>query len=376
MNEEAQRTAPAGDEPAAAPPAKDPVRRWTLIVLALVVLLIAWYLRSDRVTPYTSQARVHALVVPIAPEVSGIVTTVAVASNQVVAAGDVLFELETDSYELALQNAAGAVESARQATGASESTVEAARAAVTAAEAALTRARQDAERMRAIREEDPGAVSDRRVESAEASLAVAQSQLDAARADLEKAKRSLGEVGDDNAQVRQALAGLEQAQLNLRRTQVRAPSDGVVTDVRVDKGNFAGAGHAQMTFISTSEVWVQADFTENNLGHLETGDRVKMVFDVLPGRIVEGTVRDIGFGVQVDSAPLGSLPTIKNDQSWLRSAQRFPVVIAFALPDPGDARLLKVGSQVSVVAFTGEHWMFNPLASFHIWLVSKLTYAY
>jgi multidrug resistance efflux pump len=352
------------------------VRRWTLIVLVLTLLLLAWYLRSDRVTPYTSQARVHALVVPIAPEVSGIVTTVAVASNQLVEEGQVLFELQTDSYDLALQNAEGALETARQATGASESTVEAARAGVTAAEAALTRSRQDAERMQAIREEDPGAISERRVESAEAGLAVAQSQLEAAKADLEKAIRSLGDVGDDNSQVQQALAGLNQAQLNLERTRVVAPSDGVVTDVRVDKGNFAGAGMAQMTFISTSEVWVEADFTENNLGHLDEGDRVELVFDVLPGKVIDGTVRNIGFGVKVDSAPLGSLPTIRNDQNWLRTAQRFPVVISFELPDRADARLLKVGSQVSVVAYTGEHWMFNPLAALYIWLVSKLTSAY
>jgi hypothetical protein len=52
------------------------------------------------------------------------------------------------------------------------------------------------------------------------------------------------------------------------------------------------------------------------------------------------------------------------------------VVISFELPDRADARLLKVGSQVSVVAYTGEHWMFNPLAGLYIWLVSKLTYAY
>ena len=384
MSEESQKNeAQAENDQAAQPPVatqkaskpKDPVRRVTLIVLLVTVALLAWYLRSDRVTPFTSQARVHALVVPIAPEVSGIVTSVNVGSNQVVKAGDILFQLETDSYDLALKNAQAVLETARQSSGASESTVEAAKAAVDAAQAALVRSRQDAVRMRNIRDEDPGAISERRVESAEASLAVSQSQLEAAQADLEKARRALGETGDNNSQVQQALAALDQAELNLERTRVRAPSDGVVTDVRVDKGNFAGAGMAQMTFISTSDVWVQADYTENNLGHLEEGDPVEMVFDVLPGQRIEGTVRNIGYGVNVDKAPLGKLPTIQNDSDWLRSAQRFPVVISFSIPD-SDLRLLKVGSQVSVVAYTGEHWLMNPLAGFHIWLVSILTYAY
>ncbi len=374
MSEESQNNeAQAESSPATKP--KDPVRRVTLIVLLVTVALIAWYLRSDRVTPYTSQARVHALVVPIAPEVSGIVTSVNVGSNQVVKAGDILFQLETDSYDLALKNAQAVLETARQSSGASESTVEAAKAAVDAAQAALVRSRQDAVRMRNIRDEDPGAISERRVESAEASLAVSQSQLEAAQADLEKARRALGETGDNNSQVQQALAALDQAELNLARTRVRAPSDGVVTDVRVDKGNFAGAGMAQMTFISTSDIWVQADYTENNLGHLEEGDTVEMVFDVLPGQTIEGKVRNIGYGVNVDKTPLGKLPTIQNDSDWLRSAQRFPVVISFSLPD-SDLRLLKVGSQVSVVAYTGEHWVMNPLAGFYIWLVSILTYAY
>lgn len=366
---------PKTEKSAAAKP-KDPVRKVTLIVLLVTVALVAWYLRSDRVTPFTSQARVHALVVPIAPEVSGIVTSVEVGSNQVVKAGDILFTLETDSYDLALKNAQAVLETARQSSGASESTVEAAKAAVDAAQAALIRSRQDAVRMRNIRNEDPGAISERRVESAEASLAVSQSQLEAAQADLEKARRALGETGDNNSQVQQALAALDQAELNLARTRVRAPSDGVVTDVRVDKGNFAGAGMAQMTFISTSDIWVEADFTENNLGHLEEGNEVAMVFDVLPGRTVEGRVRNIGYGVNVDQTPLGKLPTVRNDTDWLRSAQRFPVVISFSLSDPADLRLLKVGSQVSVVAYTGEHWLLNPLAGFYIWLVSKLTYAY
>ena len=355
---------------------KDPVRRWTLIVLIITVLLLAWYLRSDRVTPYTSQARVHALVVPIAPEVSGTVASVEVKGNQVVEAGQVLFTIDSESYDLALQNAEAVLESARQATGAGESGVEAARASVASAEASVNQARADAVRMRRIREQDPGAISERRVESAEASLAVAEGRLEGARANLESAIRGLGEQGDQNAQVQQALAALEQARLNVARTIIRAPSDGVVTDVRVDKGNFAGAGAAQMTFISRDEVWVQADFTENNLGHVEEGDSTEIVFDVLPGKVIEGTVRNVGFGVQVDSAPLGQLPTIQNDQNWLRAAQRFPVVVSFKLSEVGDVGLLKVGSQASVVVYTGEHWLMNALARFYVRLISVLTYAY
>jgi multidrug resistance efflux pump len=168
---------------------------------------------------------------------------------------------------------------------------------------------------------------------------------------------------------------LEGAQLNLDRTVVLAPATGVVTDVRVDRGNFAGAGAPQMTFISTDDVWVRADFTENNLGHVEHGDKVAIVFDVFPGRVFQGTVRTTGFGVAVDSAPLGSLPTIQNNRQWLRDAQRFPVVIDFEMPND-DMKKLKVGSQASVIIFASDNFIFNLLGSFYIRVASLLSYAY
>ncbi|MGD8359117.1 MAG: biotin/lipoyl-binding protein, partial [Lysobacterales bacterium] len=74
----------------------DPVRRWTFIVLALCLVLLGWYLRADRVTPSSSQARVNALVVPVAPEVSGTITGVSVRNNQVVEAGQELFQIDIE----------------------------------------------------------------------------------------------------------------------------------------------------------------------------------------------------------------------------------------------------------------------------------------
>ena len=260
--DEAQQTA------AKAP--MDPVRKWTLIVLGACVVLMFWYLVSDRVTPYTNQARVHALVIPIAAEVSGVITGVAVSNNELVSAGQELFQIEPNRYQLAVETAQANLQSARQATGASTASVDAARASVAAARAGVVRADQDAVRLRRIKEEDPGAISDRRLEQAESSLSVAQSQLMASQANLEKAIQDLGEAGDQNSRILQARSALEQAELDLERTTVRAPDDGLVTDVRVDNGNFASAGAPLMTFIGMDDIWIRADFTENNLGNIKT----------------------------------------------------------------------------------------------------------
>jgi multidrug resistance efflux pump len=354
----------------------DPVRKWTLIVLGACVVLMFWYLVSDRVTPYTNQARVHALVVPIAPQVSGIITEVAVTNNEYVSADRELFRIDRDQYQLAVDTAQANLQSARQATGASTASVEAARASVAAARAGLVRADQDTVRLRRIKEEDPGAISDRRLEQAESASSVARSQLAASQANLEKAIQDLGETGEGNSRILQAQAALEQAELDLARTTVRAPDDGLLTDVRVDRGNFAAAGAPLMTFIGIQNIWIQADFTENNLGHIDPGDRVEIVFDSLPGEVISGRIRGTGFGVSVDSTPLGSLPTVENNRQWLRDAQRFPVLVEFSLQDRGERLNIRVGSQASVIVYTGDNWLFNFVGKVYIRVASLLTYAF
>jgi len=354
----------------------DPVRKWTFITLGACVLLMIFYLVADRITPYTSQARVNAVVVPIVSEVSGTVTDVAAQSNQVVAVGDLLFQIERERYEFAVQTAQANLESARQATRASSADVDAAEARVVSAKAGLWSKEQDAVRLRRIKKEDAGAISDRRIELTEASLVASQGNLAAAEANLNRAREALGETGDQNVHVLEAQAALDQALLNLFRTAVIAPDAGIVTEVRVDRGNFAQAGAPLMTFLATHDVWIQADFTENNLGNIRPGDPVEIVFDALPGTVIKGNVRTTGFGVNVDSAPLGSLPTIDNDRQWLRDAQRFSVLVDFEIPNAADLRGIRVGAQASVIVYADSGWIMTLLGKIKMRLVSVLTYAY
>ena len=138
----------------------------------------------------------------------------------------------------------------------------------------------------------------------------------------------------------------------------------------------ANAGSPQLTFIAVENIWIQADFTENNLGNLRPGNTVNIVFDVLPGKVFVGSVREIAYGVAVDSAPLGSLPTIDNDRDWLRVSQRYPVLIDCSLSEAQQRANIRVGSQASVIVYTGDSSLFDKLARFRIWLNSILTYAY
>jgi multidrug resistance efflux pump len=354
---------------------KDPVRKWTFIVLALCIILMTIYLVGDRLTPFTSQARVHAYVVPIAPQVAGRLTEVNVQNNQLVKAGQSLFLIDPSSYELAVQSAEAALKNTEQSIESGVSNVAAASANVDSAKAAVWNADQDATRMRRIREEDSGAISERRIQSAEATLASARGGLAAAEASLQAARSALGSTDESNAQIQQARSNLENARLNLERTDVNAPGDGLITDLRVSQGNFAGAGTALMTFIAIHDTWIQADLSENNLGNVDAGDRVEITFDVRPGKVFKGKVRLMGYGVEVDSNALGTLPTIDNDRNWLRDEQRFAVTIDFEASDLS-ASDLRVGSQASVIVYTGDNGFMNALGRFYIRLNALLSYAY
>ncbi len=354
----------------------DPVRVWTFVILGIILLLLAWYLRADRVTPYTSQAKLHSLIIPIAPEVSGLVTSVAVKNNQIVDKGDVLFEIDVQNYRLAVQIAEAQFQAAEQAVAAAAAAVEAARASVDSAQANLVRAGQDAERLRKIRQQDAGAISLRRLESAEASFLQAQSSVAAAEANLQQALENYGSEGERNSRILQAQANLDKARRDLSLTTIRSPGRGLVTGVSIDTGNYASAGQPQMTYIAPHNFWVQADFTENNLAYIDAGDEVEMVFDVYPGKIIRGTVREMGFGVAIDDTPLGALPTIDNERDWLRDAQRFPVLIDCKLPEGEEREIIKIGSQAVAIIYTGENAFSNFLAKIYIRIISILTYAY
>ena len=357
-------------------PAKDPVRKWTFIVLGLCIVLTALYLVADRQTPFTSQARVHAFVVPIAPQVAGNVISVEVQNNDQVEVGQVLIRIDPTDYELAVAAAEAALQVVQQSVDAGVAGVEAAEANVETAKASLWRSEQDAVRMRRIRDEDPGALSQRRIDSAEASFAGAKARLAAAIANLESTRSALGEIGENNADIQNAQTTLDKARVDLERTVLVAPRDGFVTDVRIDQGNFAAASTPLMTFIATHKVWVRADLTENNLGNVKAGDRVELTFDVQPGKIYKGKIRETGFGVQVDSNALGTLPTIDNQRNWLRDAQRFPVLIDVETDKDSQEMGLRVGSQVSVIVYTGNNWLMNFLGRIYIRVGAVLSYAY
>jgi multidrug resistance efflux pump len=369
------------DTVASTPPAAPAVGRSTRvgagIIGTLIVVSLILYFVGDRLTPYTSQARVQAFVVSIAAEVSGQVQHVHVKNDDDVESGQPLFDVDPDQYRIALERARSDYESMRRSVNASAASVEAARASLLAARENFAMAQRDAGRQERLHAEDSGAISVRRLEIAQSTRDEARSKVSRAEADLRKAEESAGDSGEANAQLRSARAAVEKAELDLARTKVASPARGKVTDLRVDVGNFAQAGAPVMTLIAVHDVWINADMTENNLGHIDPGDEAAIVLDVMPGQVLKGRVRSVGGGVSAGQAsPPGTLPTVENSRDWLRQAQRIPVVVEFDPSEHARLRGARVGGQAEVLVYTGRHPVMNLLAAAYIHVMSWLSYLY
>lgn len=378
MGDEKENQSAKGKEGAAVTQPGAKVGRASLVVLALIVLSLGWYLVSDRYAPSTSQARVQGYVVGVAPEVAGRITQVWVSNNQEVEAGGRLFEVDPSKYEIALARARSDFEKARSQVEAGNAAVSASRASLVAAEANALRARQDYERLRRLRETDAGTISLRRLESSQASLDQALAKVTAAEADIKRAiEQKGGEDDSSNAILLSARAAVEKAELDLSNTVVTASTDGLITDLRADVGQYAGTGNPVLTLIAIHDLWINAEFTENNLGNLREGDRAEIVFDSLPGRVFMGEVRSIGLGVSTGQPPPpGTLPSVTNNRDWLRQAQRFRVEVGFSLGDMALRRQMRLGGQATVIVYSQDATITRWLGKIYIRLLSWLSFAY
>ena len=360
-----------------APPPGKGTRIGAGIIATLIAVSLLLYFAGDRLTPYSSQARIQAFVVPVAAEVSGKVQKVHIKNNDEVTPGQALFDIDPDQYEIALQRSRADYDSIVRSVNASVAAVDAARASLQAAAASRQMAEKDAGRQERLHDEDPGAISVRRLEIAQSTREEARAKEKRAEADLRKAQESAGDSGDDNAQLRSARAAVEKAKLDLARTRVIAPAGGTVTDLRVDVGHFAQPGAPVMTLIAMHDLWISADMTENNLGNIDPGDEVAIVLDVMPGDVLKGRIRSVGGGVgSGQQSPPGTLPTVQNSKDWLRQAQRIPVAVELDPAELSRLKGLRIGGQAEVLVYTGDNLLMNALGAIYIRLMSWLSYLY
>jgi len=352
---------------------KSPVRKITLIVLAVTMLFLVWYILSDRHVPYTDQARINGLMQPVVPNVSGYITKINVSLHSLVEVGDTLFQIDQRSFVIAVERARAELDNTAQSVAARTASVKSSAGRLGIAKAQLDRAQRNWDRVQKVLEENPGALSQSDRDQAETALSQATEQVASAEADLERAQQSLGISGEENPRFQSALRALEKTELDLAYTSVVAASAGYIESFSIDLGFYASAGQPLATLVAKTGMWIQADMKENNLSNMKPGDPAEFSLDVEPGKIYKGTVRSIGFGVSTGNTNRGDLPSVSGAKGWLRDPQRFPVIISI---DPEAVKTnIRLGGQADVIVYTGDHGLLNAIGRFRIRLLSWLSYA-
>lgn len=355
--------------------ARDPVRRITLAAILIAASLFIWYLVADRVAPWTDEARVQAWVIPIAPKVSGVVTHVNVKPDQRVKAGELLAVLDPEEFEIEVERAEVALELAGQEINVGVAAVNMAQAKLVEAKAVLVERETHFTRTQSL--VDKNAASQAALDQARSDREKSMAQVSSAQAELDRAKQQLGAEGENNPRIRDALAALRRARIDLAHTKIRAPTDGGITNLKIDQGYYANKGVPMMTFVSFDDVWIQANLRENSILNIKPGDQVELTLDTTPGRIYRGTVFSSGFAVQAPSgADVGEAIIIRSSSGWLRDAQRFPVVIHFD-QDEFPQGYRRAGGQADVQIYTQKsNWLLNGMGWLRIRLASWFSYVY
>ena len=370
--------APAANETTAErAPAKpaNPVRTIILIALGSLIALYVYHVVSDRITPYTSQAAVDTFLVQIAPQVTGQVMDVRVKDNGRVRKGQIMFQIDSQPFEIALRKAEADLAVAQQAAGVSEVDINVAQAALQKQRVDLAANRQLGKIVIGL--VDQRALAETNAIRARAEISKTQADVEKAEAELQRARENLGAAGNSNPKVMQALAAIAQARLNLSNTTVIAPADGVVTNLRLSAGQYVNQAQPLLSFIQYGPRWISADMRENQIGNVEPGDKVLVALDDNPGKLFHGRVVSIGWGItKGGEAPTGQLPDVQPAAGWIREPQRFPVRIMLTPSDDVKRPLAfgRSGAQANVIVFTEDDSILNPIGRLWMRIVSALSY--
>ncbi|MEG0183103.1 MAG: biotin/lipoyl-binding protein [Stenotrophomonas sp.] len=276
------------------------IGRWSatlcLFAIASIAALSIWNRYEKQ--PWTRDGRVRADVVRIASDMGGLVTQVLVRDNQHVIAGQLLLVLDQPRFSAALDKAD---------------------AAVSSAQAALTLARRESERDGAL-----------------GNLVASETR-----------ERNIAKVQTELASLAQARAERRVALLNVQRTEVRASTDGVVTNLDLHAGDFLQPGAQAMALVDTGSLRIEGYFEETKLNCINEGDAAiaRLMGD---DREVHGHVESIAAGIADDqrSSTHNLLPAVTPTYSWVRLAQRIPVRIR--IDDASPQTRLIVGRTASV----------------------------
>jgi multidrug resistance efflux pump len=257
--------------------------------------------------PWTRDGHVRAQVVRITPRISGPIVELPIKDNQAVRKGDLLFKIDPRTYALAVEQAEAKLKQAR---------------------ASALVSLDQATRARDLHNRDKGAISEQALVRKENNLLVSNADVDVAQANLHTAR------------------------LDLEFTEVRAPVDGYVTNLKLRYGTQTVANQPALALIDTNSFWVYGYFKETQIRNVRSGNKAAVKLMTYPDQPLDGVVDSIGWGIsrQDGQSDADLLPTVNPTFDWIRLAQRIPVRIRLTRIPEGVE--LRVGTTASVFITT------------------------
>jgi membrane fusion protein, multidrug efflux system len=355
-------------QPAAPAPAAPRRRRWlrvSLLVLGPVLVLVVGayiYMNTGRYST-TDNAYLKSDTVLVSAEVGGPIARVAVHENQRVEAGDVLFEIDDAPYRVMVERGKSQVQAVESFIEGLEASYKQQLARLDLARIDVAYNERELERQQGLAARDLGSEVD--VADARHEYEVAKQQIPIIEQALAQLRAQIGgqivptagtaaAVAFDpsaaltgNAALRTVKAMLQDAKLDLEHTVVRAPFEGVVSRVPT-VGRYVAPGSPVMSLVADRDVWIEANYKETELTHVEPGQPVSIRVDTYPDLEWQGKVESIS---PATGAEFSVIPAQNASGNWVKVAQRIPVRISVDVR-PGDPPL-RAGMSATVEIDTG-----------------------
>ena len=334
-----------------------PLKR-RLLIFVLIVSLIAlgffaqWFFRG-RFYESTDNAYVQGEITRVSSQLSARIVEVLVGDNEHVQQGQLLVRLEGDDFHLAVDraNAALAMREAERTQAQSKLTqqaslIAAGEAKVASSQASLGRSQIDLSRAQTLRK--PGYVSEERVTTLSADNHIARSQVTMAQADLQGQRQQVNALNAElkrlDALIANARTDLAQAELNLTRSEIHAPISGLVGQRAARNGQYVQAGAYLLSIVPDQDIWIQANFKETQIGHMQPGQKAELTFDAYGDTPIEARVDSL---FAASGAQFSLLPPDNATGNFTKVVQRIPVKLTFAADNPLKGKI-RPGMSVTV----------------------------
>ena len=300
------------------------LRPLLLVVVPALLLIGGGYLwLTSGASVSTDDAQVKQDIVSVSPQVNGQVVQVFVRDGARVKRGDLLFRIDPKPYRVALEQAQAQLAAARLSTTLLRTQAAGTGGDITGSQANLQIKQNALARQQALLKQ--GFTTRADYDDAFNEVRTAEMQLADAHARAANAHAAL--APGEQPSIAQAQAAVDKASLDLSRTDVRAPMDGVIENAdNLQVGQMAITGLGMLSLVHSQTAWVEANFKEKDVGRMVPGQRASIAVDAYPGQKFPAHVQSVGAGT---GGEFSLLPAQNANGNWVKVTQRVPVRIVF-----------------------------------------------